>query len=43
MEIQGVIMNVLGGVTQVGRNDVVVINRGINSGNVLAIAKKVRS
>ena len=44
MEIQGVIMNVLGGVTQVGRNDVVVINRGINSGldvgNVLAIANK---
>lgn len=43
-QVEGVIMNVLGGVTQVGRNDVVVINRGTNSGldvgNVLAIAKK---
>ena len=44
MQIQGIILNVLGGVTQVGRYDVVVINRGINSGldvgNVLAIAQK---
>ncbi len=43
-EVRGVIMNVLGGVTQVGRNDVVVVNRGTNDGldvgNVLAIAKK---
>lgn len=43
-QIEGVIMNVLGGVTQVGRNDVVVINRGTDAGldvgNVLAIAKK---
>jgi len=42
--VEGVIMTVLGGVTQVGRNDVVVINRGTGSGidvgNVLAIAKK---
>ena len=38
------IMTVLGGVTQVGRYDVVVVNRGLNSGvkvgTVLAIAKK---
>ncbi len=37
-------MTVLGGVTQVGRNDVVVVNRGtnagVNVGTVLAIAKK---
>jgi hypothetical protein len=43
-KVEGVIMTVLGGVTQVGRNDVVVINRGtsagIDVGNVLAIAKK---
>ena len=43
-EVKGVIMTVLGGVTQVGRNDVVVVNRGLNSGvevgTVLAIAKK---
>ena len=43
-QVEGVIMTVLGGVTQVGRNDVVVINRGLNSGldvgTVLAIAKK---
>lgn len=42
-EISGVIMNVMGGVTQVGRNDVVVINRGSNeglrTGNILAINK----
>ena len=42
--VEGVIMTVLGGVTQVGRNDVVVVNRGTSSGldvgNVLAIAKK---
>ena len=41
MQIQGVILNVLGGVSQVGRYDVVAINRGSNSGldvgNVLAI------
>jgi hypothetical protein len=48
-EISGVIMSVLGGVTQVGRNDVVAINRGANrglkAGNILAInksGKKVR-
>ena len=44
IEIKGVILNVLGGVTQVGRYDVVVINRGSNSGldigHVLAIAKR---
>jgi hypothetical protein len=43
-QVEGVIMTVLGGVTQVGRNDVVVINRGlnygINVGTVLAIAKR---
>ncbi|MFT7221180.1 MAG: nucleoid-associated protein YgaU [Candidatus Azotimanducaceae bacterium] len=43
-QVEGVIMTVLGGVTQVGRNDVVVINRGLNAGidigTVLAIAKK---
>ena len=43
-QVEGVIMNVLGGVTQVGRNDVVVINRGLDSGvdvgTVLGIAKK---
>lgn len=42
-KIDGVIMNVLGGVTQVGRNDVVAINRGaregLETGNVLAISK----
>ena len=42
--VEGVIMTVLGGVTQVGRNDVVVINRGLTAGlevgSVLAIAKK---
>ena len=42
--VEGVIMTVLGGVTQVGRNDVVVINRGLNHGidvgHVLAIAKQ---
>ncbi len=42
--ISGVIMTVLGGVTQVGRNDVVVVNRGTRSGldvgNVLAIYKQ---
>jgi len=43
-QVVGVIMTVLGGVSQVGRNDVVVINRGLNAGvdvgTVLAIAKK---
>ncbi len=43
-QVDGVIMTVLGGVTQVGRNDVVVINRGLNHGldvgHVLAIAKQ---
>jgi len=43
-QVEGVIMAVLGGVTQVGRNDVVVVNRGLNSGveagTVLEIAKK---
>ena len=43
-QVEGVIMTVLGGVTQVGRNDVVVINRGLDRGvevgTVLAIAKK---
>jgi hypothetical protein len=43
-QVEGVIMTVLGGVTQVGRNDVVVLNRGLNAGvdvgTVLAIAKK---
>ena len=42
--VAGVIMNVLGGVTQVGKNDVVVINRGSSSGldvgHVLTIFKK---
>jgi hypothetical protein len=42
-EIDGVIMTVLGGVTQVGRNDVVAINRGtsdgVDVGHVLAIYK----
>jgi len=42
-QVEGIIMNVLGGVTQVGRNDVVVINRGedvgLTTGNVLAIYK----
>jgi len=39
-----VILAVLGGVTQVGRDNVVVVNRGLNAGvevgTVLAIAKK---
>lgn len=43
-QIDGLIMTVLGGVTQVGRNDVVVINRGENvglePGHVLAIDKR---
>jgi hypothetical protein len=43
-QINGVIMNVLGGVSNVGRNDVVVINQGIDAGlevgNVLSIAKQ---
>lgn len=43
-EIDDVIMTVLGGVTQVGRNDVVAINRGLESdanvGTILAIHKK---
>lgn len=43
-EVSGVIMNVLGGVTQVGRHAVVVINRGSNeglrTGNILAINKR---
>lgn len=42
-DIDGVIMTVLGGVTQVGRNDVVAVNRGANDGvdvgDVLAIYK----
>jgi hypothetical protein len=42
--INGTIMTVLGGVTQVGRNDVVAINRGAESGlevgDILAIYKK---
>ncbi len=42
--VEGVIMTVLGGVTQVGRNDVVVINRGqnvgVDVGTVLAIYKR---
>lgn len=42
--VKGVIMTVLGGVTQVGRNDVVVVNRGLRDGvdvgTVLAISKK---
>jgi|TARA_B100001964_G_scaffold216078_1_gene255007 hypothetical protein len=41
--VVGVIMNVMGGVTQVGRNNVVVINKGTTNGlkvgNVLAIYK----
>jgi nucleoid-associated protein YgaU len=41
--VKGVIMTVLGGVTQVGRNDVVAVNRGrlqgVDVGNVLAIYK----
>ena len=43
-QVDAVIMAVLGGVTQVGRNDVVVVNRGLNSGvevgTVLEIAKR---
>jgi len=42
-QIDGVIMTVLGGVTQVGRNDVVAINRGekdgLAVGDILAIYK----
>ena len=42
--VEGVIMMVLGGVTQVGRNDIVVVNRGmqhgLNIGNILAIHKR---
>ncbi len=42
-DVSGVIMTVLGGVTQVGRNDVVAINRGtkdgLEVGHVLAISK----
>lgn len=42
-EISGVIMTVLGGVTQVGRNDVVALNRGLTHGldvgDVLQISK----
>jgi hypothetical protein len=42
-QVNGIIMNVIGGVTQVGKNDVVVINRGkesgLKTGNVLAIFK----
>ncbi|MBL4679804.1 MAG: LysM peptidoglycan-binding domain-containing protein [Pseudomonadales bacterium] len=41
--VEGVIMTVLGGVTQVGQNDVVAINRGTDSGlevgDILAINK----
>ena len=43
VEVAGVIMSVMGGVTQVGRNSVVVLNRGAANGlilgNVLAIHK----
>ena len=43
-KIEGLIMTVLGGVTQVGRNDVVAINRGLNHGldvgHILAIYKR---
>ena len=43
-DIEGVIMTVLGGVTQVGRNDVVAVNRGLKNGldvgNILAIYKR---
>ncbi len=42
-DVSGVIMTVLGGVTQVGRNDVVVLNRGLSHGldvgHVLAVHK----
>lgn len=42
-DVKGVIMTVLGGVTQVGRNDVIAINRGTNDGlevgDILAIHK----
>lgn len=42
-EVDGVVMAVLGGLTQVGRNDVVVINRGtingVDVGTVLAVNK----
>ena len=42
-QVRGVIMTVLGGVTQVGRNAVVVVNRGLENGlgvgDVLAIYK----
>jgi nucleoid-associated protein YgaU len=42
-EVDGTIMTVIGGVTQVGRNDVVAINKGashgLEAGNVLAIYK----
>jgi len=43
-KVEGVILAVLGGVTQVGRDNVVVVNRGLSAGvevgTVLAIAKK---
>lgn len=43
-EVTGVIMTVLGGVTQVGRNSVVAVNRGLNDGlavgDVLAVYKR---
>lgn len=43
-QVEGVIMTVLGGVTQVGRNDVVVLNRGLSDGldvgTVLGINKQ---
>ena len=43
-QVEGVIMRLLGGYTQIGPNDVVAVNRGFNAGvevgTVLAIAKK---
>ncbi len=43
-DVEGVIMTVLGGMTQVGRNDIVAVNRGtdhgLDVGNILAIHKQ---
>ena len=45
-QVEGAIMTILGGLTQVGRNDVVAINRGalhgLEVGNVLEVSKSGR-